>query len=465
MRIGAVAEEAADERLVDDRDVLRPARVARVQVPAAHQLHAEVLEIGGADAIPRGAGRLAGLRRRLPRDQHALAPVVGERVVEGQPAAAHAGQPLHAILDVAIERIELLGPVVRRRPVQLHEHAARGREAEVLVLEVGQAAGQQQRPDDQHDRHRGLQHDQRLARERRMIAAAAAGAAQRVDRVGARREPGRRRPEEHAGGEGQREREGEHQRRGHRVDRQEGGAGKGQRQQQPGGADRDGQADDAAEHGQQHALEQRLRDDLPARGAERQPDRGLAATRDGAGQQQVGDVGAGDQQHQRAHAEQDAQAAAVLLAHDADAGAGRDHRDRLLRQVLDHAGHPVGRVAGIVLQPLPQDAGQPRAHAVRRRVRLQPADHAQPRRHRLAQQRRLAGDQRLLVQRDPQVRRIAAQRLAEEAGAGHADDGERVPLEDEGGADDLRIGAVGARPGVMAHDDDRRGRRGVVGRA
>ena len=203
---------------------------------------------------------------------------------------------------------------------------------------------------------------------------------------------------------------------------------------------------------------------LPARGAERQPDRGLAAPRDGAGQQQVGDVGAGDQQHQRAHAEQDAQAAAVLLAHDADAGAGRDDRDRLLRQILDHAGHPVGRVAGIVLQPLAQDAGQPRAHAVGRRVRLQPADHAQPRRHRLAQQRRLAGDQRLLVQRDPQVRRIAAQRLAEEAGAGHADDRERVPLEDEGGADDLRIGAVGARPGVMAHDDHRRGRRGVVGR-
>ena len=85
--------------------------------------------------------------------------------------------------------------------------------------------------------------------------------------------------------------------------------------------------------GEQHAFDQRLRDDLPARRAERQPHRRLAAAGDGARQQQVGDVGAGDQQHQRAHAEQDAQAAAVLLAHDADAGAGRHDGDRLLRQL------------------------------------------------------------------------------------------------------------------------------------
>ncbi len=217
--------------------------------------------------------------------------------------------------------------------------------------------------------------------------------------------------------------------------------------------------------GQQHALDQRLRDDLPARGAERQPHRGLAATRDGAGQQQVGDVGAGDQQHQPAHAEQDAQAAAVLLAHDADAGAGRHDRDRLLRQLLDHAGHPVRRVAGIVLQPLPQDAGQPRrpcrpssrpASAGRSRAATpRPAGAAAPSRRRSAAPA-AAGST------DPADRRAASRRRS--PGARHADDGERVALEDERGADDLRIGAVGALPGVMAHHDHRRGRRGVVRR-
>ena len=58
--------------------------------------------------------------------------------------------------------------------------------------------------------------------------------------------------------------------------------------------------------------------------------RGLAAPRDGAREQQVRDVGARDQQHQAAHAEEDLQAAAVLLLHDADAGAGRHDGDDLL---------------------------------------------------------------------------------------------------------------------------------------
>ena len=40
---------------------------------------------------------------------------------------------------------------------------------------------------------------------------------------------------------------------------------------------------------------------------------------------------------------------------------------------------------------------------------------------RLAQQRRVAGDQRLLLQRNPQVGRIGAKRLAEEARRRDAD--------------------------------------------
>ena len=92
---------------------------------------------------------------------------------------------------------------------------------------------------------------------------------------------------------------------------------------------------DAAGEREQHALDQRLRDDLPPRRADRQAHRGLAAARDRAREQQVGDVGARDQQHEPAHAEQDLQAAPVLLLHHADAGAGRDDVDDLLRQ---HAG-------------------------------------------------------------------------------------------------------------------------------
>ena len=305
----------------------------------------------------------------------------------------------------------------------------------------------------------GLHDEQRLARDRRVIAGAAAGAAQRVDRIGARREPGRRgaeqmpvtsaSPNANASTIG------------------DGFVSIGRKVVPANASDSssravpigDGESDDAAGDGEEDALDQRLRDDLPARRADRQPQRRLAAPRDRAREQQVGDVGAGDQQHQSAHAEQDAQAAAVLLPHDADAAARRHDRDHLPRQALDHVRHPVRRIARVVLHPLAQDAGEPRADAVGRRAGREPADHAQPRGDRLAQERRVAVDQRLLVQRNPQIGRIAAQRLAEEPGRRHADDRERMPLDDERGADDRRIAAVGALPDVMAHHDDRRRRR------
>ena len=220
---------------------------------------------------------------------------------------------------------------------------------------------------------------------------------------------------------------------------------------------------DAAGDREQDALDERLRHDLPARRAHREPHGGLTAPRDRAREQQVRDVGAGDEQHQPAHAEQNLQAAPVLLLHDADAGAGGHDRDHLLGQRLDDVGHPVRRVAGVVLHPLVEDAGEPRAHAVGRRARTQPADHAQPRGDRLAEDRGVAVDQRLLLERNPQVRRIAAQRFAEESRRRDADDGEGVPLDEERGADDRRIAAVGALPDVVAQHDDGRRRRRVVG--
>ena len=128
------------------------------------------------------------------------------------------------------------------------------------------------------------------------------------------------------------ERERQHQRRRTRVDRQERRPREGEREQQPRRADRDDQSGDAAGDREQDALDERLRHDLPARGADRQPQRGLPAPRHGAREQQVRDVRAGDEQHQPAHAEEDLQAASVLFLHDADAGAGRHHRDHLLRQ-------------------------------------------------------------------------------------------------------------------------------------
>ena len=63
-------------------------------------------------------------------------------------------------------------------------------------------------------------------------------------------------------------------------------------------------AGDAAERGDQRALDQRLAHQAGAAGADRQPHAHLPLPAGGPRQHQVGDVGAGDEQHQADHAHQ-----------------------------------------------------------------------------------------------------------------------------------------------------------------
>ena len=58
------------------------------------------------------------------------------------------------------------------------------------------------------------------------------------------------------------------------------------------------QADAAADEAEHHALDQQLTDDAPARGAEGDADGDLARPMRRAREQQVGDVRAGDEQHE-----------------------------------------------------------------------------------------------------------------------------------------------------------------------
>ena len=68
-----------------------------------------------------------------------------------------------------------------------------------------------------------------------------------------------------------------------------------------------------------------------------------------AGQQQVGDVGAADQQHHAADGQQNLEAAAVLLLHLRHTGAGGHDVDGLFGEGADDVRHPVGGIAGVVL--------------------------------------------------------------------------------------------------------------------
>ena len=134
---------------------------------------------------------------------------------------------------------------------------------------------------------------------------------------------------------GQAERDGQNHRCGPRIDRQKRRASEGESKEQAGGTGGDDESGHSPGDGKEDALDERLRHDLPARGSHRQPDGGLAAPRDGTTEQQIGDIGAGDEQNQAAHAEKNLQAAPVPLLHHPDARASGHDRDDLLGECLD----------------------------------------------------------------------------------------------------------------------------------
>src|SRR5262249_25348145 len=146
-----------------------------------------------------------------------------------------------------------------------------------------------------------------------------------------------------------------------------------------------------------------------------------------------------------------------LLPHHPYAGARRNNGDHLLWQRMDHIGHPVRWISGIVFHPLTQHARQTRSNTVNRGAGPQTADHSEPRGNGLAEEYGAAGDERFLLNWDPDVRRIAPQRLAKKSRWCDAGDLERMSFDHKGGTHNRRIAAVDRLPEVMAdHDDGRR---------
>ena len=69
-----------------------------------------------------------------------------------------------------------------------------------------------------------------------------------------------------------------------------------------------------AEQRQQHALGEQLRDEPPARCAHRLPHRDLALAHAGARQQQIREIGAGDQQHEAGGGKQNPERILIIVA-------------------------------------------------------------------------------------------------------------------------------------------------------
>ena len=154
-------------------------------------------------------------------------------------------------------------------------------------------------------------------------------------------------------------------------------------------------------------------------------------------------------------------AAAIFFFHYGDACARGDYVDELFGKHADDFVHPVGGIAGIVLQPLTKNTGETRGHRVGGGAGFEAADDAKPCGDGLANQRCASAGVHFLLERNPDVRGITVERFAEESGWRDADDAEGMALDVKGGADDLGVAGVDGLPGAMAEDDDR-GRSGRV---
>src|ERR1700722_3873583 len=123
-----------------------------------------------------------------------------------------------AVLQIAIERVQLWRRITCQRTVHHDAEAAVRIEAEVLMFELAEAAREQACACKQHDGQRGLHDDENLLRQRGAVMCAAVGSAQGFGWIGVRGEPCRSCSEEDSGDERQSKGKSKHGQRWRCID-------------------------------------------------------------------------------------------------------------------------------------------------------------------------------------------------------------------------------------------------------
>ena len=264
---------------------------------------------------------------RLARDLGAAVPAhAAERPDHRHRSGLHPGNGRRGLLQLGVEP----GAAFRRQPAGFDEGDLQPLrlEADVARRQGRERAAEQAGSDHEHQRQRDLPDDERAGDRAAPGRAAVAGVRDRLGGVEPPRPP--RRDQAEADG-------GQHRQRHHEpheppVDRQRerdrivGGADLGDEEARA--PDRQQQAGHGARYGEEQALGQELPDQPAVRRAEGQARRQLVAPRRGARQQQVGDVGAGDEQDERDDPDQDEQRLAIVPAQLGQAGRRRLQPER-----------------------------------------------------------------------------------------------------------------------------------------
>ncbi len=372
-----------------------------------------------------------------------------EGQLEHHADAGHARQRLQSRRQLLVE----VGDLLRRRGARRRRRDVEGErlcrvESRRHLLQTDEAVDQQARAHQQHQGESDFRHHQQAAGAGRLHAGGRAAPAltERLGEVGLRDQQRRRQTEGDARQERHRGRERQHA-------QVELGLG---HTRQGLGAERDDQIrapvgehhpEHAAHARQQHALGQQLADDARGACAERQPHLDLTLPADGALEQQVGHVHAGDQEHECDGAEQQQEC-------------GPQITDHVVEQRADADGHLLVRVGVFAGEPA-RDHGKLRPRLFDRDARLQPPDGAPAaiaaRHHDRARIRRP-----LVVERgaDPHLRRLRLD-WKPEPRRHHADDGEAGVVEIDAASDGTGVAAELLLPCLVSSGlrDVRPGRR------
>ena len=280
----------------------------------------------------------------------------------GDGCGLDAGESVEAAEDSFVEAVELGGFVAGEFGVEVDEQDVGAIEAEVLVLEVVEGAEEETCSGEEHEGEYDLCGDEDVGEQ---TAGASAGAGRGAgvggeSGSGADAGDAQRRgdAEEQRGQDGEAEGEGE--------DVQVGGGGEGgvaadrsrgdEADEETGSPEGEEQAECAADEGEQQGLGEDLADDAGAAGAEGEAGGELALAGGGFGEEEVGEVGAGDEKDEDDYSHEDVQRLLIDGAEVGDAAfAGEKFDEGLLDLLGSERGEGVAFVIAQILLGLRGD--------------------------------------------------------------------------------------------------------------
>ena len=282
--------------LIDNHHARRGLGIRRPEITPAQQRNPHRLKISGG----HHGGQSRAACSLLAWQQHRPGGCDAKRSVARQRRGNHSRDRSRllyrslVIFPPAYFVIRLVGHVVH------HDAQVRGVEARVDLPGTTQAAREESGADQRHQREGHLRHHQHGAGMPGAVESRRrAGSFLEIGgQIGPGRSQGRHQAEQHSGGN--RDARGEHQHLRIQLQTEARMVEKGrtQRPQQVARPASQKQAGGAAPNCQQKTLRQHLADQPAATRAHRQPDRDLPMPPGGPRQQQVGHIGARDQQHQ-----------------------------------------------------------------------------------------------------------------------------------------------------------------------